>query len=145
MVKGPQSGAVAAVSATVPLFMGSHSEAQVLATLAPGDILSITARPSPPYGLLLSGFQADAEPEAIYVNALIHPDIAPHSGYLSPQIVKIVHDNIKTVLPLITHMSAAKFVFENKSSVDQDLEVTVGMIIGPTEALQRVRRLREVA
>ena len=143
VVRGPHSGQVSAVS-TVPIYAGSHSEAQILSTLAPGDILTATVRPIGPYGILLSGFQADAEPDKIYCTAYVHPDIAPHSGYLNPALVKIVHDNLRTVLPLIKRGAVAKFTFENKDSVDQELEVVVGLIIGFVDALERIRRLREV-
>jgi hypothetical protein len=137
--KGPESGQLAA---TVPALLGAHSEAQIIATLAAGDRLTATLTPSPPYSLLLTGFQGDAAPQSIYVTALVHPDIIPHAGYISPLLCKIVHDNLQIVMPLIRQGQSARFIFENRTATSQDLEAVVGLIVGFDETLMEIRKRR---
>lgn len=131
------------LSLVAPPLVGRHSEAQVITTLSPGDVLVVKlSPPSQEIGVLLTGFQADCEPETVYAIAHWHPEVQPHEGYVTPALVEIVNQNLREVMPLIAQGQTMVFRFENKASYDVDFEVVVGFIIGSYDKLRKFREAR---
>ena len=129
-------------SRVYPPVPGKHSEIQVFLTIVAGDELEVILRSNKPTeAFLIRGFDADMNTDKVYVTFRVpHPLVAPHCGYLTPSLIKVVDSNFRRVEPLVGYYSHewATFVFKNEDSYDAEVEICIPIIYS-----ENARGLRE--
>ena len=128
---------------TITAQLGNHSEVQIIATIPAGGKVELELAPAKvSEAIYWTGFAADYPPDTFKVIARSHPDVMPHFAILSPTVEHIVDMNVREVKPLITAQNPLRFLVENISSVDAELEVCLGLMYADVRSGLRVREGR---
>jgi len=116
---------------TITAQLGNHSEVQIIATIPAGGKVELELAPAKvSEAIYWTGFAADYPPDTFKVIARSHPD------------EHIVDMNVREVKPLITAQNPLRFLVENISSVDAELEVCLGLMYADVRSGLRVREGR---
>lgn len=125
---------------------GKHSEVQVIIKIPAGGYVDLKLYPTDiNQALLWSGFAADYPAGVLKVQALPNYswevfEVFPHEAILSPQVEKIVHENVKRILPVVTkEVPMGIRVINLDSTTDHELEVVLGLIYTDKESAYRIK------